>query len=315
MDAPRPTHGLAWRIAGLLVGLGTVAGLEWLDEISGPEVGFSLFYLVPVVLSAWLLGASLAALVGGAAALAWFAAELAWRPMESLPAVVWNSATRLLIFVAIGWLVARVRRDREAILAANRRLGELLDRESSLARTDPLTELPNYRAFEERLGHELARARRSGKPLCVGALDLDNFKRVNDRHGHGAGDLLLRRIAEALRQALRPEDALARVGGDEFAFVICEPTPAALEEIGARLVERVQALGEAYPGAGLGASVGMAHGRVQGRGQEELLRLADEAMYRAKQAGKGRVLVVSFDDGALPPPNPPEPGDRERSPA
>jgi diguanylate cyclase (GGDEF)-like protein len=300
LTATARVRRLSLQVGGLLVALACVAGLEWLDEVTGPHYGFSLFYLVPVVAVAWFLGGFLAGLVAVCAAVAWFLAELAWRPMDTLVAVAWNSTTRLVIFLTVGWLVARVRASREALLAANRRLAALLGRESVLARTDPLTELPNWRAFEERLGAEIARARRSGMNLCVGYLDLDNFKRVNDRYGHGAGDALLRRIAASLGEALRPEDALARVGGDEFAFLMNGARPEDLEEIGRRLIERVQQLGQSYPGTDLGASVGLVCGLPLRRGQEELVNLADQAMYQAKQAGKGQVRLDFLDKPSLP---------------
>ncbi|HOX42508.1 MAG TPA: diguanylate cyclase [Myxococcota bacterium] len=299
---------LAFRIGGMLLALLALAGLEWLNETTGPDYALSFLYLAPVGLTAWWFGRAAAVVVGLCAAAAWFLSELAWRPIDTPMAVLWNTLSLLVIFVSVGLLVGRIRRDREAILAANRRLSELLASEATLARTDPITELPNWRAFEEQLGREIARARRIGQPLGVGYLDLDNFKRVNDRFGHGAGDALLRKIALTLRTALRPEDALARMGGDEFAFVLSEPRPEALEEIGARLVAQVRALAEAYPGTDLGASVGLAWGPTQGRGQEELIQRADQAMYQAKHAGKNRVQVVSYE------PSLPIPGGHERSP-
>jgi diguanylate cyclase (GGDEF)-like protein len=221
--------------------------------------------------------------------------------------VAWNTLSLLVIFVAVGWLVGRVRRDRDSILAANQRLSELLDSEARLARTDPITELPNWRAFDERLGVEIARARRSGAHLCVGYIDLDNFKRVNDRYGHGAGDALLRKIAQGVREVLRPEDDLARMGGDEFAFLLSTARADSLEEIGQRVLERVRQAAASYPDTQVTASVGMVCGLPLRRGQEELLTLADKAMYQAKQAGKGRVRSVVLDL-ELPPealPSPP----------
>ncbi|HET7772461.1 MAG TPA: GGDEF domain-containing protein, partial [Burkholderiaceae bacterium] len=97
---------------------------------------------------------------------------------------------------------------------------ELMDRLEALARTDPLTRLPNRRAFEERLALEIHRAERSGGPLCLAIIDLDRFKQFNDTHGHPSGDALLKEAADAWRLHLRPADLLARFGGEEFIVLL-----------------------------------------------------------------------------------------------
>ncbi len=104
----------------------------------------------------------------------------------------------------------------EAAIAIER--AEFLSRLERVARTDDLTGLPNHRAWEEELPREVARAGREGSALCVAILDLDHFKDYNDRHGHQAGDLLLKEIAASWQQRLRATDLLARYGGEEFAL-------------------------------------------------------------------------------------------------
>jgi diguanylate cyclase (GGDEF)-like protein len=89
-----------------------------------------------------------------------------------------------------------------------------------LARTDSLTGVANRRAWDEELPRELARAARSGQPVCIGLLDLDHFKAYNDQHGHQAGDRLLKECAAAWEGRLRKTDLLARYGGEEFAFLL-----------------------------------------------------------------------------------------------
>ncbi len=115
--------------------------------------------------------------------------------------------------VQVGPFVARYLRAGDAEAAA---LAALAD----LAQRDPLTGLANRRAFEEALRREVARARRSGAPLAVAALDVDHFKRVNDAHGHAAGDAVLAAVAARAAAALRAGDLLARVGGEEFAALL-----------------------------------------------------------------------------------------------
>lgn len=277
-----------------IVAAGTVlvAAIGWLDYVTGPEVGLSLAYLVPVVLAGWLAGRRAGVLLALAAATAWFSADAALHRANYLPVSVWNGVTRLAIYAAIGLLAARVRRDRLQLIDLNARLARALEAERTLARTDALTGLANSRAFLETLRTETARSRRARTPVCVAYIDLDNFKRINDRHGHAAGDAFLRQVADELRRAVRDGDVVARIGGDEFAVLLWQAEPAPAEEVGRRIVTRVAAAAAApYPKADVGASVGLAWFAVAPDDDEEILRLADEAMFEAKQAGKHAVVL------------------------
>lgn len=162
---------------------------------------------------------------------------------------------------------------------------------------DPLTRLANRALFRDRIEHAAARADRRGDPVAVMVLDLDDFKRVNDSLGHGAGDELLNGIAGRLRRAVRSVDTVARLGGDEFAVVI----DGARNEATIRAVaQRVMGIFDEpfiVHGAPLRAtaSLGVVIAGVKGQTVEELVRRADVAMYQAKAAGKGR---VAFFDGS-----------------
>ncbi|MCU0271031.1 MAG: PAS domain S-box protein [Acidimicrobiales bacterium] len=168
---------------------------------------------------------------------------------------------------------------------------------------DPLTGLPNRTLLRDRLTMALARARRHRKDVAVLFLDLDHFKVVNDSRGHSFGDRLLQAIASRLRSALRPEDTVARFGGDEFV-VLCEELSSLDEAI--TLGERIQGvLASQFDIDGievfLGASIGVAYHGLSARSEsdpapvpEGLLREADTAMYRAKELGRGGIVV--FDE-------------------
>jgi len=145
------------------------------------------------------------------------------------------------------------------------------------ARTDELTALPNRRAWDEAVATEIARAQRTGQPLCLALLDLDHFKAFNDTHGHQAGDAHLRRTAAAWRRELRAIDVLARYGGEEFGVLL----PNCDAERARQVVDRVR---EATP-SGETASAGVVtwDGRESA---ESLLARADAALYRAKHAGR-----------------------------
>jgi diguanylate cyclase (GGDEF)-like protein len=273
--------------AALLV---VVAAIGWLDYRTGPDIGFSLFYLIPIAGAGWFLGRFVAATLAMAAAASWFLAELAWK--DAAGAVVhWNGFTRLVTYLAIAMLLAVVRKDRDRLAALNAKLSVALGAESRLARTDRLTSLGNSRNFFEHLSLDLM-ARRS--PVCVAMLDIDNFKRINDGHGHHAGDELLRRIASEIAAEIRGTDVVARMGGDEFAILFRGVEPEGASKIAARIVERVRLAAAPYPGADISASIGIAWFSDPPRNADDVLRIADAAMYQAKSDGKGRVRVV-FD--------------------
>ncbi len=164
---------------------------------------------------------------------------------------------------------------------------------------DELTGLPNRTLFWDRLGHALARARRERSALSVLFVDLDRFKRINDSLGHAAGDQVLAEVARRLDAAFRDEDTVARFGGDEFAAIVEDVEDEARVEEAARRLLRY--LGEPFRVEGetvhLAASVGIALGRpgtdpwLDGGGEDELVRRADRAMFRAKDR-PGRTMHV-----------------------
>jgi diguanylate cyclase (GGDEF)-like protein len=161
------------------------------------------------------------------------------------------------------------------------------------ASTDPLTGLANHRFFQERLGEEWERARRQDGDLALVLIDLDHFKRVNDTFGHPAGDGVLIELARRLRRATRSHDILARVGGEEFAWVL----PGATEAEAIDASERARALirDGAFPGVGaLTASFGVCHASAAA-GPNELQQMADEALYSAKRTGRDRVTSYSAE--------------------
>lgn len=162
---------------------------------------------------------------------------------------------------------------------ASREVMAALDR---MAREDGLTGITNRRALDEGMVIELARARRTGLLLTVVMLDLDHFKRYNDRRGHGAGDALLRNAAQAWRRQLRPTDLLARYGGEEFTLVLpsCDPDEAC------QLIERLRPLVPEHQTFSAGVATWEQH-----ESPEQLLARADRALLTAKKQGRNRTIV------------------------
>lgn len=167
----------------------------------------------------------------------------------------------------------------EASIAIER--AEFLSRLEHVARTDNLTGLPNHRAWEEDFPREVARAGREDSPLCVAVLDLDHFKKYNDRHGHQAGDLLLKEIAASWQERLRATDVLARYGGEEFALAL----PGCLAVEAESLLERLR---HAMP-HGETCSAGLAWWDGE-ESSQALFGRADTALYKAKARGRNRVV-------------------------
>lgn len=172
---------------------------------------------------------------------------------------------------------------------------------ANLARRDALTGLANRRAFEEAAMREVSRARRADGSLAVVALDIDHFKRVNDSYGHAAGDLVLAEVAARARRALRAEDLLARIGGEELAALLPGATLAAAAEVAERIRRAV--CDTTIPGAGVAlevtVSLGCAALSVEEKEAAPLLARADARLYDAKRSGRNRVVSAPLEATGL----------------
>jgi diguanylate cyclase (GGDEF)-like protein len=174
--------------------------------------------------------------------------------------------------------------------------GQTRVRLEKLTFVDPLTGVYNYRYLRQRLGEEFARAKRYGEPLSVIYLDFDHFKELNDTFGHEAGNRVLVRIASQIRASSRSEDFVGRLGGDEFLIVLPRTDPDAARFVAERLKGALASVKlDAGPGKRidfLTFSMGVAGYPAHVASRAELLRVADEALYRAKRQGGDRVLLA-----------------------
>jgi diguanylate cyclase (GGDEF)-like protein len=205
------------------------------------------------------------------------AVHLAWDRTDAFPLELRASVTRIA--------------EHAALAIANRRLLAALQ---GMASTDARTGLANTRAFDQALENELL-ARRPDETVAVLMLDLDHFKDFNDRHGHPAGDEALRAFADILRSCLREGDLAARYGGEEFAIVLPTVDEAAALMVAERIRSRTESsLISLGPGITdrMTVSIGLATAPAQGNERLALLRLADEALYRAKEGGRNRVEYI-----------------------
>ncbi len=161
---------------------------------------------------------------------------------------------------------------------------------------DPLTKLPNRVMFDERLRSSLARAKRKNSRMALLYLDLDNFKNINDTLGHLTGDRVLRMVADKLRECLRLEDMVARIGGDEFSAILDDISSV---QHAVKTAERIiSALDEidCFAGGKINTSIGISIFPDHGEDTEDLLRYADNAMYTAKRLGKGRCRLAENEN-------------------
>lgn len=187
-------------------------------------------------------------------------------------------------------------RMRDKLSEKNRQLQESLQQIEELASHDALTGVLNRRRFIEMLEAELQRSERSGQPFCFVMLDLDLFKTINDRHGHLVGDAVLQTVCGIARQTLRTTDQIGRLGGEEFGLVLTGTAP----ENGMTTMERLRKAvfehdwDSITPGLMVSFSAGLA-GHVPGDSVHAMAKRADDALYRAKHAGRNRVVIAAIE--------------------
>ncbi|HEX8573887.1 MAG TPA: diguanylate cyclase [Allosphingosinicella sp.] len=182
-----------------------------------------------------------------------------------------------------------------AALRANARADEATAELRRIATTDPLTGLWNRRHLLERIEAEIGRSRRGGRPLCVAIIDVDHFKRVNDEHGHPAGDEVLRVLAGLLKEAVRSSDVVGRIGGEEFAILMPETDRAQAKLVCERLRDSV-ARTPVRLASGTALTVTLSTGialLAGGEAPEALISRADSALYGAKADGRNCVKLAA----------------------
>jgi diguanylate cyclase (GGDEF)-like protein len=171
----------------------------------------------------------------------------------------------------------------------------VIDGLCELSSRDPLTGLANRREFELALASEIDRVARAGEPALMLMIDIDHFKRVNDTHGHPAGDLVLKGVAQALHDCIRPMDTVARFGGEEFAMILPNCPPSFSLTVAERVRTKVQNLGIAItPGqqVHVTVSIGGAFAPQWVRSSAPLwIERADQQLYRAKSEGRNRACL------------------------
>jgi diguanylate cyclase (GGDEF)-like protein len=260
----------------LLAALGVllVVLVGFSDYISRPEIGFSIFYLLPISLATWFIGMQTGLLISFTSAATWLALDLTKTGRYSHTFIpYWNSLIHLGFFLVI-------------VLLQN-----ALKKEQLCDRIDPLTEVGNRRQFFEVAQSEIDRARRYHHPFTVAYMDIDNFKNVNDSLGHDAGDALLRAIARTLKKDLRSTDSVARLGGDEFALFL----PETETESARHAIDKLQ--GKLFDVIGKSTwpvtfSFGVMTFISPPNSIDDMIKKVDGLMYLSKKSGKN---MITYD--------------------
>jgi diguanylate cyclase (GGDEF)-like protein len=269
----------ALRALRLLGWAAIVAGVYLLNTRTPSELRLGILYVIPVLLAAWHDGKAWGIAFAVATSLLRFGVGIDQMPVTTaLELRILNEAAYLAV---VGVAIAGLSQLRHTHVQL-----ELL------AMRDPLTNVLNARAFSNELAQELGRNRRYGRPLALIYLDLDDFKKVNDAHGHATGDAVLRLVADAMRGAVRQADVVGRLGGDEFGVLMPETDGAVAHAAANRLVSGIRTVFRGTPS--VTASIGVVAVSGTEAGSDELLRKADQAMYEAKRSGKDRVVQVAM---------------------
>jgi len=262
--------------AVLAVGILIVGFLVITDYLTGPELSFSIFYLIPISMVTLTAGRWPGLLISAASAIAWLIADIiSGAHYSKLLIPYWNAIVRLGYFSLHTYLLSI--------------LLKTIEREKAMAMRDPLTNAANWRFFEDFANREIQRDRRDKRSITIVYFDLDNFKSVNDTLGHDVGDELLRTVSEITQGSLRPSDMLARVGGDEFALLLPSTDFSGAEAVLKRVRDNVLNEMKAH-GWPVTMSMGAVTFSTLPSTVGPMLKHADEVMYAVKRGGKNNLI-------------------------
>jgi len=260
--------------AGLLL---TIA-IGVIDFLISNKVSFSIFYVFPVIFVTWYLGFVIGTVFSFFSACLWFFDEYLSRSDCSIPVLIllWNSLVRFSFFIIISYILYQFKKEKE------------------FARLDHLTNIPNRFCFHESMNRELSRSERYGHPLTLVYMDVDNFKTINDTFGHETGDSLLITVSNTIMKNLRLTDSVSRLGGDEFAILLIETdekeAPVILKKLKNELMYAMNK--EGWP---VSFSFGAVTFNQFNLKANEMLKIVDQSMYEAKNAGKNKIIYKTVN--------------------
>lgn len=268
MQAQNSRKNLGWLLAFPVILL--VVFIAWIEKSLSHQVKFSLLYFIPILAAARFFGVR----VGVIASIACAVITLVMDVFSAAKYAFWfipylNAGMILVVYVLAVLLDGQYRR------------------ESQMARTDPLTGLLNRKAFFELLEAESERCKRYHRPVSIAYVDVDDFKRLNDKYGHTTGDRFLVTLARTLGKGSRTSDQVARLGGDEFAILMPETDENGAHAVLKRLNGLAQIMNKHLFSVTL--SIGLVTFHKAPENAEAMIAEADRLMYQSKQKGKNRI--------------------------
>jgi diguanylate cyclase (GGDEF)-like protein len=261
----------------------TLVGL--VDYLTGFELSFSIFYLVPIVLVTWYTNHRIGNMLCIVSAIMWLTVDISTGHRYSNMLIpFWNAAVRLGFFMVTAHLLGQLKTH--------------LELEATLARTDSLTTVSNSRAFREITSRLLQLAIRYHRPVVIGYIDLDNFKEVNDHFGHAEGDRVLHAVAATLSRYVRATDVVGRLGGDEFAVFMPETDFPAAKVVFNKIHRELISIAADH-GWSIGFSIGVAGFSQIPSTIDEAINIADHLMYRVKENGKNHIIYKEYTSNGI----------------
>lgn len=263
------------------IAVGIVFILGYVDYVTGFELSFSFFYLIPVTMIAWAAGRNAGLNISVLSASVWLISNvLSGQSFSNEFIGVWNTLLRFGFYSVVTILLAELR--------------HALEEEHILANTDPLTGAMNRRSFNEITEKKMISSEIQNHPYTMVYIDIDNFKTVNDTLGHAVGDLVLKTVVDTIQAQIRSTDFLARIGGDEFAILLTdidqEHTKPIVERVQSSLLEKMKA-----DNWDITFSIGAMTVLTMPESVDKLISLTDALMYDVKDKGKNAIYYSIYD--------------------
>lgn len=267
----------------MALGLLLLAAIGYADYLSGPGIYLLPLYLIPVFLVTWFSWEWSRGLFAALSVSIWLIEYSVFKsPKVQDPSAYWNISINLILFFLFAYIISELRNS--------------VTRVNELTRTDSLTGLSNRSAFYEVAGTEMHRTRRYKRPFTVAYVDIDNFKMVNYRYGHGTGDSLLNLIGQTIKNNVREVDIVARFGGDEFALLMPETGAESAQIVLSRLRARLLEATKRGPWTAT-FSFGAVTFLTPPGSVEEMVKRAGTMMYTAKNIGPNSIEQEVFEEG------------------
>ena len=265
----------------IAIGYIIIGVLGIIDTLTGKELDFSLFYVIPILIVTWHTGLGLGIVFSLISALVWLLSDVLSGNVTLLSIYAWNTLTRLGFFLTIAFLLSR--------------LLTVLEHEREIAHKDYLTGALNSLFFYNVLQMEINRSLRYKNLFTIAYIDLDNFKTVNDEFGHATGDEVLCFFVNQIKNSLRKADVVARLGGDEFALLMPETTQKSAQVVLSKLQHNILA-GMQKNNWPVTLSIGVLTCIDTPPTANEAIKKVDDLMYSVKKSSKNNIKYATYEN-------------------